>query len=258
MLSGCSNCFSLCSLLVLSFIDVFKSEMWSEFFSSIPEVLQPTASLVKSNVLASKADGTVRFKRWKCWASSNHVYHFPPNPFQIAVYLQCLFNEAYSPSPVLNVVYTIDWALQLAGLSKISSHPLVASMVSASTQRILGRPKVKKDPITPEILKALVEWKITDKSPSICDLRYVFLYLFHRLFLVCTFVVVELACSINARRASSEHAIAYRVSLLLSRTGMVSIGNLDESWNSLSFLYSSSSDFSLAFPIFVFFSLGLV
>ena len=125
--------------------------MWSEFFASIPEVLQPTASLVKSTVLAFKADGTVRFKRWKCWASSNHVCHFPPNPFQIAVYLQCLLNEAYSPSPVLNTVYSIDWALQLAGLSKISSHPLVASMVSASQ---------------PEILKALVESKITDKSPS--------------------------------------------------------------------------------------------
>ena len=103
-------------------------------------------------------------------ASSNHVCHFPPNPFQIAVYLQCLLNEAYSPSSVLNTVYSIDWALQLAGLSKISSHPLVASMVSAS-QRILGRPKVKKDPITPEILNALVESKITDKSPSVCNLR---------------------------------------------------------------------------------------
>ena len=84
--------------------------MWSEFFASIPEALQPTASLVKSTVLASKADGTVRsylggFKRWKRWASSNHVCHFPPNPFQVAVYLQCLLNEAYSPSPVLNAVY---------------------------------------------------------------------------------------------------------------------------------------------------------
>lgn len=155
---------------------MFKSEVWSEFFASIPEVLQPTASFVKSTVLASKADGTVRFKKGKCWASSNQVCHFPPNPFQIAVYLQCLLNEAYSPSPVLNAFYSIDWALQLAGLSKISSHPLVASMVSAS-QRILGRPKVKKDPLTPEILKALVESKITDKSPSICDLRSVALCL---------------------------------------------------------------------------------
>ena len=147
-------------------------------FPLIPEVVQPTASLVKSTVLASKAeDGTVRsylggFKRWKRWASSNHVCHFPPNPFQVAVYLQCL----HSPSPVLSAVYSIDWALQLAALSKISNHPLVASIVRAS-QRILGKPKVKKDPITPEMLKALVESKITNKSPSLSDLRSVALCL---------------------------------------------------------------------------------
>ena len=142
--------------------------MWSEFFASIPEV--------------PKADGTVRsylggFKRWKCWASSNHVCHFPPNPFQVAVYLKCLLNEAYSPFPVLSAVYSIDWALQLAGLSKISNHPLVSSMVDSASQRILGRPKVKKDPITPEMLKALVESKITDKSFSLSDLRFVALCL---------------------------------------------------------------------------------
>ena len=109
-------------------------------------------------------------------ASSNQVCHFPPNPFQVAVYLHSLLNEAYSPSPVLNAVYSIDWALQLAGLSKMSNNPLVASMVSVS-QRILGRPKVKKDPITPAMLKVLVESKIIDKSPSLSDLRSVTLCL---------------------------------------------------------------------------------
>ena len=151
------------------FADVFQSEMWSAFFSSTPEHLQHTASLVKSTVLGSKADGTVRtylggFRRWKHWASSNHVCVFPANPFQVAIYLQCLLQDANSPSPVLNAVYSIDWAQQMAGLPKISNHPLVSLMVGAS-QRLLGRPKVKKDPVTPEMLKALVESKITDKSP---------------------------------------------------------------------------------------------
>ena len=35
----------------------------------------------------------------------------------------------------------------------------------------------KKDPVTPEMLKALVESKITDTSPSISDLRLVALCL---------------------------------------------------------------------------------
>ena len=106
------------SFLVVSFnlsADVFQSEMWSEFFSSTPELLQPTASLVKSTVLGSKAGGTVRaylggFRRWKRWASSNHVCPFPANPFQFAIYSQCLLQDANSLSPVLNAVYSIDWA----------------------------------------------------------------------------------------------------------------------------------------------------
>ena len=48
-----------------------------------------------------------------------------------------LVQDANSPSPVLNAVYSIDWAQQMAGLSKISDHPLAVLMVSAS-QRVLG------------------------------------------------------------------------------------------------------------------------
>ena len=94
------------------FADVFQSEMWSEFFCSTPEHLQPTASLVKSTVLGSKADGTVRtylggFRRCKRWASSNHVCLFPANPFQVTIYLQCLLQDANSPSLVLNAVIAL-------------------------------------------------------------------------------------------------------------------------------------------------------
>ena len=55
-------------------------------------------------------------------------------------------------------------------------HPMVSAMVSAS-QRILGKAKSKKEPITPEMLRALVSSKISDKSPSLSDLRTVALCL---------------------------------------------------------------------------------
>lgn len=41
----------------------------------------------------------------------------------------------------------------------------------------LGKPKAKKEPITSEMLKALVTSKISDKSPSLSDLRTVALCL---------------------------------------------------------------------------------
>ena len=46
---------------------------------------------------------------------------------------------------------------------------------------------------------------------------------------LCVVFFLFLSLSSWGRAASSEHAIAYGVSLLLSRTGMVSVGNLDES-----------------------------
>ena len=96
---------------------------------------------MKSTVLGSRADGTVRtylggFRRWKRWASCNHVCLFPANPFQVAIYLQCLLQDAKSPSPVLNVV---------------------SLMVSAS-----GKAQGSgRYPVTPKMLKALVVPKIT-------------------------------------------------------------------------------------------------
>ena len=160
-------CLFVGSFLNFPFPEVFQSEMWCEFFSAFPDDLQPLlplVSCVQETVLASKAEGTIRtylagFKRWKLWASSNCLRHMPANSFHVAAYLQCLIFEANSPSPVLNAVYSIDWAQRLAGLPKVSDHPIVSSMVSAS-QRILGKPKAKKEPITSEMLKALVTSKI--------------------------------------------------------------------------------------------------
>ena len=151
--------------------------MWSEFFSSTPEHLQPTASLVKSTVLGSKSGWYCtylpgRFKKIETLGFIQSCCLFPANPFHVVIYLQCLLQDANSRSPVLKAVYSIDWAHQMAGLSKISNHTLVPLMVSAS-QRLLRRPKVKKDPVTSEMLKALVESKITDQSPSISALRSV-------------------------------------------------------------------------------------
>ena len=155
--------------------------MWSEFFAAIPNHLKPLVGRVQETVFASKADDTIHtslagFRRWKFRASSNCIRHMPANPFHVVVYLQCLILVANSSSPVLNAVHSIGWVQQLASLPKVSVHPMVSSMVSAS-QRILGKAKSKKEPITPEMLRALVSSKISDKSPSLSNLRRVALYL---------------------------------------------------------------------------------
>ena len=125
------------SFLYFPFSDVFQSEMWCEFLATFPHHLQPFVSRVQETVLASKAEGTIRtylagLKRWKLWALSNSFRHVPVNSFHVVAYLQSLIFEANSPSPVLNAVYSINWAQCLAGLPKVSDHPIVSSMFSAS------------------------------------------------------------------------------------------------------------------------------
>ena len=177
----CRFCLLVSSFLNFPFSDVFQSEMWCEFFTSFPVHLQPLVSCVQETVFASKAEGTIctylaSFKHWKLWASSNCLCHMPANSFHVTAKLQSLISEENSPSPVLNAVYSINWAQRLAGLPKVSDHPIVSSMVSAS-QRIMGKPKTKKESITSEMSKALVTSKISDKSPSLSDLRTVALSL---------------------------------------------------------------------------------
>ena len=95
-----------------------------------------------SAVLASKAEGTIctylaGLKRWKLWALCNCFRHMPVNSFHVAAYLQSLSFEANSPSPVLNAVYSINWAQRLAGLPK--NRPGQTNFVICSLVFIRGR-----------------------------------------------------------------------------------------------------------------------
>ena len=133
-------------------IAAFQSDMWREFSLAVSRGMENIARQVQHTALGSKADSKVRsylsgFKRWKRSSSLNGIPSIPANPFQVAVYLQCtcLMNEANSPSLVPSAVYSMDWTKQLAGLPKISDHPLISGLIRAS-HRILGKSIIKKEP----------------------------------------------------------------------------------------------------------------
>ena len=147
-------------------LDVFQSPLWTELDAATPWHLQHLADGVKGSVFFTKADGTTKtylsgFNCWKLWAVSNGLVHLPVNPFHFAMYLQNLCNEASSPSPILNAVYSIDWVHGLSGYEKLSGHCLIQATMNAC-KRILSKPKSRKEPITPEMLLKLAE-KFKDK-----------------------------------------------------------------------------------------------
>ena len=97
----------------------------------------------------------------------------PANPFQVAMYLQCRLNEARSPSPIRTAVYSIDWAMHAVSWIAKTRGSSTGCWIGSGTHRTLGKPTVKKEPVTPDMLKALVKARITDKCPSLSDIRMV-------------------------------------------------------------------------------------
>ena len=80
---------------------------------------------------------------------------------------------------VEEAVNAVLWLQRLAGHDRlVSQHPLIISIVEGF-QRLLAKPKVKKEPITPAILQDIVsslseEASLTDlRLAAICLLAYV-------------------------------------------------------------------------------------
>ena len=56
---------------------------------------------------------------------------------------------------VKDYIYAADWVQKVAGLQTISSCSIIDQMQSGS-HRILGKPTIKNDPVTPDMLRHLV------------------------------------------------------------------------------------------------------
>ena len=76
---------------------------------------------------------------------------------------------------VRNSLYSIDWAHKIDGLDVPSVHPMI-SAVKESSSRLYGRPVVKKEVITSEMLSMLAH-KYFDYHPSLYQARTVALCL---------------------------------------------------------------------------------
>ena len=86
-----------------------------------------------------------------------------------SLYLNELKKESGSKSSFEAAVYGLNWAHEMAGLDSPTSHPLVHAALEGA-RRQLGKPTVKKEPVTPEMLRSLVE-KFGGRNASLTDLR---------------------------------------------------------------------------------------
>ena len=135
--------------------------------------LKDLASRLPNTVLHSRADNTVKkylsaFRRWKVWATDHKLKPIPVKPHKFALYLQHLGEVIKSKAAVEEAYNALSWIHSSAGLVPPSSHPLVKATLEG-LQRSLVKPVIKKEPITVEMLDAIVQ--DSARSGSLSDLR---------------------------------------------------------------------------------------
>ena len=107
------------------------------------------------------------FRRWKEWASSHELPSLPAESHHIALYLQHLANIK---ATVEEAVYAIAWAHSLAGIPSQTETPLIQT-TTQGLRRLLAKPIRKKEPMTVEMLQAMV--KDADKNETLTNVRLV-------------------------------------------------------------------------------------
>ena len=137
--------------------------------------LKGLAESLPLTALQSRAPSTAKkyagaFCRWKKWAATKpQVVPFPAKSIYVALYLSYLLQKANTPSPVEEAVNALSWAHNLACVEDPTGHPLVKQVLEGA-KRMLAHRVNKKEPITPEILRSLVDRYATEQA-TLADIR---------------------------------------------------------------------------------------
>ena len=84
------------------------------------------------------------------------------------LYMQHLSESTESKAAVEEAVHALSWLHGLAGLQPLGGSPLVKATLEG-LRRILAKPKVRKEPVTADMLKAMVE--AAGPAPSLTEVR---------------------------------------------------------------------------------------
>jgi hypothetical protein len=95
------------------FLQAFENDLLE-----LPASLVEKSSLISGLLKECKSSNTVQhyyyvFLRWKKWALSNGIpseFILPAKPIHVALYLPCLVQQNYSPSPINQAFHSIRFA----------------------------------------------------------------------------------------------------------------------------------------------------
>ncbi|XP_072028447.1 LOW QUALITY PROTEIN: integrase/recombinase xerD homolog [Amphiura filiformis] len=131
-------------------------------------------------LLASRAPNTVAkysraFENWKAWSLSRNISYLPAIKDDIASYLIKLYNEEAPYSRIESAFYAIKWYHDCSLLVK--NNPceykilhLLLNGLKRLSQKPVPEKRAKKEPITPEMLHAIVGKNCSPDSLAGCEL----------------------------------------------------------------------------------------
>lgn len=156
---------------MFSFIIRLFSQTHKDEIDALPEVLAEKVDLLPELLRKSRADSTSRkyensFSRWEKWAKGNGLGSgdiFPAKAFPFAIYLASLIQTANTPSPVISAFYAVKWFHDLFDFKSPTDSKLVTNILESS-KRLLGKPTVKKEPFTRDMLSKMYDHLYSSKN----------------------------------------------------------------------------------------------
>ena len=151
--------------------DVMSVGVWPLLKDLEDPELRRLAQSLPATVLRSRADSTSKkylraYQRWKTWAEARHeVPAFPVQAVHLALYLQHLSESVQPKTAAEEAVHALSWLHEVAGLESVGSMPIVQATLSG-LRRVLAKPKTRKEPITADMLKAMVVSVGSDPSQT--------------------------------------------------------------------------------------------
>ena len=157
------------------FADVMPVGPWWKALGELQDPkLRWLAGLLPQTMLRSRANSTSvkymsAFQRWRQWAEQHReVKIYPVQEVHFALYLQHLGESVQTRAAVEEAVNGVGWVHQLGGQQPIAAFPFV-QVALEGLQHTLAKPKICKEPITAEMLMALVN--CLGPSPGLADVR---------------------------------------------------------------------------------------
>ena len=153
--------------------DLQAADLWKEINGVGDPELKRLAEHLPDTLLKARAESTTKkyiaaYGRWRSWAARNHTSSFPVSIPMFALYLQDLGEKSKSRHAVKEAINAVSWVQSLAGVEPISQNGLIKS-VGEGFQRSLAQPKVKKEPVTSDMLRGMVA--SMGPAPSLSQVR---------------------------------------------------------------------------------------